>query len=151
TGIVFLSVFSGPWLIDRQQAAAFKVNEVCRHHDKFAGKFDVELLEGLKIFEVLASNALDRNVVDVDLVLFDQVKQEVERSFEDLELNLVIGFHALPASFRSPVGEAVTSPPKQQACLSGNVPVNPHAVHEAESKHDHEHKRAAIADQWQGY
>jgi hypothetical protein len=86
-------------LIDRQQAAAFKVNEVCRHHDEFAGKFDVELLEGLKIFEVLASNALDRNVVDVDLVLFDQVKQEVERSFEDLELNLVIGFHELPARF----------------------------------------------------
>ena len=27
--------------------------------------------------------------------------------------------------------------------------MDPHAVHEAESKHDHQHKRAAIADQWQ--
>src|SRR4030095_13258102 len=84
--------------IDRQQAAAFKVNEVCRHHDEFAGKFDIELLESLKIFEVLASDALDGNVVDVDLVLFNQVKQKVEWPFEDLELDLVIGFHALAAS-----------------------------------------------------
>jgi hypothetical protein len=28
--------------------------------------------------------------------LFNQVKQKVERPFEDLELDLVIGFHALP-------------------------------------------------------
>ena len=29
--------------------------------------------------------------------------------------------------------------------------MDPHAVHEPESKHDHQHKRAAVANQWQWY
>ena len=61
-----------------QQAAAFQINEVCRHHDEFAGKFNIQLFERLKIFEVLASDALERNIVDIDFVLFDQIKQKIE-------------------------------------------------------------------------
>ena len=89
-------------LIDRQQAAAFQVNEICRHNDELASEFDIQLLERLKIFEVLASDAFKRNVIDVDLILFNQVKQEIERSFENLELDLVIAFHALRDS-RQPI------------------------------------------------
>src|SRR5262249_46639083 len=32
-----------------------------------------------------------------------------------------------------------------------NVPMNPHAVHQAQSKHDHQHKTAAVTDQRQWY
>ncbi len=43
------------------------------------------------------------------------------------------------------------SPASYELRLSGNVPVDPNAVHEPEAKHDHQHKRAAVADQWQGH
>ena len=49
-------------MIDRQQAAAFQVNEIGRHHDEFAGKLDIQFFECLKIFEVLASDALNPNL-----------------------------------------------------------------------------------------
>src|SRR5262249_10560380 len=86
-------------LIAWQQTAALQVNEVGRHHDEFAGQFDVQFFEGLKIFEVLAGDALERNVVDVDLVLFDQIQQQVERPFKDLQLNFVIGVHLSAGDF----------------------------------------------------
>ena len=92
--IVFIRLFIGRLLIDRKQAAAFQINQVRRHHDKLARDVDVQFLERLEIFEVLASDALDRDFVNVDLVALDQVKQEIERPFKNLELDLVIAFHA---------------------------------------------------------
>src|SRR5262249_53960333 len=73
--------------------AAFQVNEVCCHHDKFAGNLDVQLFERLKILKVLAGDAFERDIVNVDLILFDKIKKQIERAFENLELDLVIGFH----------------------------------------------------------
>ena len=88
-----MRIFFWRLLIDRQQAAAFQVNEIGRHHDEFAGNLDIQFFECLEIFEVLASDPLNRNVIDIDFVLFDQVKQEIERPLENLKLDLVIGFH----------------------------------------------------------
>jgi hypothetical protein len=60
-------------------------------------QLNVQLFESLEILEVLAGDSLERNVVDVDFVLFDQVQQQIERSFKDLELNLVIDVHVCAA------------------------------------------------------
>ena len=37
------------------------------------------------------------------------------------------------------------------AALRGNFSMNPNAVHKPEAKHDHQHKGAAVTDQWQRY
>ena len=50
-------------------------------------------LNACEIFEVLPGNALDRDVVDVELVALDQIKQEIEWALENFELDLVIGSH----------------------------------------------------------
>ena len=94
TRVIFLRIFLGRQLIDRQQAAAFQVNQVCRHRDELAGEIDVQFRESLKMFEVLASDTFNRDVVNIDLVALDQVKQEIERPFENLQLDLVIALHA---------------------------------------------------------
>ena len=89
--IVLFRFLLGRLLIDRKQAAALNVKKVGRHDDEFAGHVDVQLLEGLQIFEVLPGDALDRDVVDVELIALDQIKQEIEWALENFELNLVIG------------------------------------------------------------
>ena len=80
-------------MVNWQEAAAFQVNKVGRHHDKFAGQLDVQLFERLEILQVLTGDAFERDIVNVDLILFDEIKKEIERPFENLELDLVIGFH----------------------------------------------------------
>ena len=92
--IIFLGIFFRRLLIDRQQAAAFQIDQVRRHDDELARDVDVQFLERLEIFEVLARDPLERDIVDIELVALDQIKQEIERPFEDLELNLVIRLHA---------------------------------------------------------
>ena len=94
--IVLRRIFVRRLLIDRQEAAALQVNQIRRHDDELARDVDVQLLEGLEIFEVLAGDPFERDFVNVDLVLLDQVKQQIERTFENLELDLVISFHAAP-------------------------------------------------------
>ncbi len=91
--IVLFRLLLGRLLIDRKQAAALDVKKVGRHDDEFAGHVDVQLLESLEVFEVLPGDALDRDVVDVELVALDQIKQEIEWALENLELDLVIGSH----------------------------------------------------------
>src|SRR4026207_2079195 len=74
-------------------AAALDVKKVGRHDDEFAGHIDIQFLEGLQVLEVLPGDALDRDVVDVELIALDQIKQEIEWALENLELNLVIASH----------------------------------------------------------
>jgi hypothetical protein len=57
-----------------------------------AGDVEVERLHRSKGFKVLLRDGLDRDVVDVDLALADQKKQQVKRAFEDLKFDAVIGF-----------------------------------------------------------
>ena len=80
-------------MIKRKEAAAFEINEIRRHNDELARKVDLQFLEGLEIFQVLAGDSFEGNVVDVDLVALDQVKQEVKRAFKNLKLNFVIALH----------------------------------------------------------
>src|SRR5437773_6061666 len=82
--IVLLRFFLGWLLIDRKQAAALDVKKVRRHDNEFAGHVDVQFLEGLQILEVLPGDALDGDVVNVELIALDQIKQQIERALEDL-------------------------------------------------------------------
>ena len=88
--IILVRIFLRRLLIDRKQAAALQVNQIRRHDDEFARDIDVQFLECLEIFEVLAGDPFERDLVNVDLVPLDQIKQQIERTFENLELDLVI-------------------------------------------------------------
>ena len=144
--IVFLRVFLRRLLIDGQQAAAFQINQVRGHDHEFARDIDVQLLEGLQILQVLPRDALERDLVDIELVLLDQIEQEIERTLEDLELNLVFALHGAGPIFGEPPAGRQRGP----GSLNGDgLTMDPDAIHDPEPEHDHEHKRTAIADERQ--
>ena len=53
--IVFFGIFVRRLLIDRQQAAAFQINQIRRHDDEFARDVDVQFLKSLEIFQGIAA------------------------------------------------------------------------------------------------
>src|SRR5690606_8910613 len=55
------------------------------------GDVEVERGHQVEVLEVLLGDERDRDVEDVELVLLDQVKQEVERPLEHVEPDLVAG------------------------------------------------------------
>ena len=57
------------------------MNQHCRHVDKFGGDVYIQLAELLDIREILGRDLGDRDVVDVDVLLADQIQQQVERTF----------------------------------------------------------------------
>ena len=69
--VVLFGIFLRWLLIEREQAAAFEINQIRRHYDELAGDVDLQLLESLEILEVLARDPFDRNVVNIDLVALD--------------------------------------------------------------------------------
>ena len=75
--------------IDRVQALgqehpALDLHQRGGHDEKFAGDLEVQLLHRVQDRDVLLRHRLDRDVVDVYLVLADQEEQQVERALEDL-------------------------------------------------------------------
>src|SRR5205807_3753580 len=91
--IVLFGIFLRRLLIERKQAAALQINEIRCHDHELARDVDLQLFESLEIFKILARDSFDRNIVNIDLVALDQVKQEIERPFKNFELNLVVGLH----------------------------------------------------------
>ena len=80
-------------MIEREQTPAFDVKEVRSHDDEFAGYLDVQFFERFKILEILAGDAFDRDVVNVELVALDQIQQQIEWALEDFEFDLVVRSH----------------------------------------------------------
>src|SRR5437870_2086770 len=91
--VVLFGILLRRLLIKWEQTAALEINQIGRHDDELARDVDLQFLESLEILEVLARDSFDRNIVNIDFVAFDQVKQEIERSFKNFELNLVVGLH----------------------------------------------------------
>src|SRR5436190_2187676 len=138
--VVFIGVFFRWLLVGGQQAAAFQVNKVCRHDDEFARDLDVQFLESLEIFEVLAGNAFQRDVVNVDLIALGQIKQQIERALENFEPDFVIALHESLSDCRSW---------QRLRELAGEFSVHPNAVHDPEPEHDHQNEGAAVTNERQ--
>src|SRR3989441_6384164 len=58
------------------------VDQRGRHHQELAGDYQVQRLHRADVVEVLLGDHRDRDVVNVDLVLLDQMQQEVQRTLE---------------------------------------------------------------------
>ena len=76
-------------LVHRQQFAALDIHERRGHHEKLAGDFEVELAHQLDVLDELRGDLRQVDLVNVHLLLFHQVKEQVERAFEHLELDFV--------------------------------------------------------------
>ena len=70
---------------DRQEHAALDVHQRRGHDEEVARQFKVVLLLCPEDLEVLLRDLLDRDIIDIDLVLADQEKEEVERTLEDIQ------------------------------------------------------------------
>ena len=89
-GIVLFHIFFR-WLVHTwQECAAFEIHQIGRHHNELGCQINIEELKGIDVIEVLARDALNRDGVDVQLVLFDQVKEKIEGTFKDLQPHFVI-------------------------------------------------------------
>ena len=75
--------------IDGEEFAALDVHERRGHHEELAGNVEVELAHQLDVPDELGRDLGDVDVVNVHLLLFHKVEEQIERSFEDLELDFV--------------------------------------------------------------
>ncbi len=74
-----------------QEGAALDEHEVSRHHDEFPGQLDVEPFKGLHPGQILLGDPVDRDVLDIDLVLLDQEEQQIQRPVKDVKGDVVRG------------------------------------------------------------
>jgi hypothetical protein len=75
-------------LLGRQQHAALDLDQHRRHQQVFAGQLEVVSADLCDVFQVLACDAGQRDVEDVEVLLADEVQQQVQRAFESLEKDL---------------------------------------------------------------
>ena len=66
-----------------QEEAAFDFHQRGRHDEEIACDLQLYFLHAVDDLEVLVEDEFDWNIVDVDLVLAYEEKQEVEGTFED--------------------------------------------------------------------
>ena len=74
-----------------QEQTALNFHQRRCHDKKLTGDIEVELLHALERVDVLAGDGLDGDVVDIQLVLPDEKKQQIERAFEDLKFDAIVG------------------------------------------------------------
>jgi hypothetical protein len=77
-------------LFPRQQAARLDRHQRRRHDEELAGGVDVDRLQVAQMGEVLVADADQRHLADVHLLLLHQVEQQVERTGEVGELEVVV-------------------------------------------------------------
>ena len=87
--LAFLFAFDLRLLIGGQQFAAFDVHERRGHDEEFAGDFKVEFTHEVNVFDELRGQPGEVDRVNVHFLLFDEVKEQIQRAFKNLELNFV--------------------------------------------------------------
>ena len=78
-------------LVHGQQFAALDEHQRRGHHEKFAGDFEIELAHHLDVFDELRGELGEVDLVNVHLLLLDEIKEQIQRAFKDLELDFVFG------------------------------------------------------------
>ena len=73
-----------------QQHAGFYLGQGGRHDNKITGKINVHGLHPFNILQILRCNQRDGNIIDIQLVFFDQMNEQVHGTFKYIfKLNLV--------------------------------------------------------------
>ena len=74
-----LPLLPGGVRIGRQEHSRLDVDQRRGHENEFPGHIDVQLLKQMEVVEVLLRDPRNRDIVDVDLLLANQVEQQVQR------------------------------------------------------------------------
>ena len=75
--------------IGREQHFRFDIDERRGHVNKIGRDVHIKLFELVDVFEILRRDLRDRNVVNVDFLLLDQIEQEIERAIVRIQMNFV--------------------------------------------------------------
>ena len=76
--------------MDRQQHAGFYLGQGRRHDNKITGKFNVHGLHPFDILKILLGNQCNGNIIDIQLIFFNQMNQQVHGTFKYIfKLDLV--------------------------------------------------------------
>ena len=69
------------------------------HDQELTGHLYVEGLHQVQVFQVLLGYGMNRDIIDIDLILVNEVEEKVQGTFEDRQLDLDRGFfHRLKVS-----------------------------------------------------
>ena len=99
--------------IGRQKHLGLDQDQRRGHVDEIGGDIDIELFELVQIFQILARDLGDGNIVNVHLLLADQIQQQVERAIVGIEMNFVGSGHRYPPPRSSPMCQTALSKQKQ--------------------------------------
>ena len=66
----------------RKKHPRFDVQKRRRHHQKITDHIQILMIHLINIFQILLRNQDDRNIVDTHFIFFNQMKQQVQRSFK---------------------------------------------------------------------
>jgi len=91
-------------LIHGQQLAALDIHERRGHHEELAGDLEIELAHHLDVFDELRGELGEIDRIDVHLLLLDEIEEQIQRAFKDLEFDFVFG-HSRAANQPWPRGE----------------------------------------------
>ena len=64
------------------------MNERCRHDQELAGDVEVEALHELQRRQILLRDRGNRDIRNADFVFFYEMKEQIERTFKNLKLNV---------------------------------------------------------------
>lgn len=92
--VIVIGIFFGGLFLAGQQGAALEVHQVRCHDDELGSEVNIEHAEGFDIIQVLAGDAGDRDALNIKLVFFDQIEEQIEGTLEDFQLHfIVVAFH----------------------------------------------------------
>ena len=83
-------------LLDGQELAALDVHQRRRHDHELAGNFEVQQPHRFDVLDELRCQLGEIHLINVHLLLFDQIKEQIERALKDLEFYFVF-CHYCPA------------------------------------------------------
>jgi hypothetical protein len=85
-------------VLGRQEHLGLDHHQRGGEDEELSDVVEVEVLDQLDVAEVLVEHPRDRDVVDLDLFLPDEVEKQVHRAGEVLELDAVVHVTSLPGA-----------------------------------------------------
>jgi hypothetical protein len=101
-GVFLVFLLDHGLFFDGEEFAAFDVHEGGGHDEELAGDLEVELPHHLDVFDELGGDLGEVDLINIHFLLLHEVKKEVERTFEDFELDLIFGHDLTRAAPQGP-------------------------------------------------
>ena len=123
-----------------EQEPRFQVGEPCGHDEVIGGELEPQFARGLDESEILVGEFEDRNADEIDLLAARELQQQVERTFEAVEIDLergltgpAVGFEIIlergrashPNRLSSSLEDHGARPPAPQADIRARPPLAP--------------------------